>query len=45
MRNDKMKWRLGEWIARVTYEKPPDSNYLAETTTEPMGGPLFRALG
>lgn len=44
MRNDEMKWRLGEWIARVTYEKHPDSNYLAETTTEPMGGPLFRAL-
>lgn len=44
MRNDEMKWRLGEWIARVTYEKHPDSNYLAETATEPMGGPLFRAL-
>ena len=44
MRNDEMKWRLGEWSARVTYEKHPDSNYLAQTATEPMGGPLFRAL-
>jgi len=44
MRNDEMKWRLGDWKARVTYEKHPDSNYLAETTTEPMGGPLFRKL-
>ena len=44
MRNDEMKWRLGEWRARVTYEKHPDSNYLAETTTESMGGPLFRTL-
>lgn len=44
MRNDEMKWRLGDWIARVTYEKHPDSNYLNETTTETTGGPLFRAL-
>jgi len=44
MRNDEMKWRLGDWIARVTYEKHPDSNYLSETTTETTGGPLFRAL-
>jgi len=44
MRNDEMKWRLGDWTARITYEKHPDSNYLAETTTESMGGPLFRKL-
>jgi hypothetical protein len=44
MRNDEMKWRLGDWIARITYEKHPDSNYLSETTTETTGGPLFRAL-
>lgn len=44
MRNDGMKWRLGDWIARVTYEKHPGSNYLCETTTETMGRPLYRAL-
>lgn len=44
MRNDEMKWRLGNWKARVTYEKHPGSNYLSETTTESMGGPLFRTL-
>lgn len=44
MRNDEMKWRLGDWIAKVTYEKHPDSNYLSETTTQTTGGPLFRAL-
>ena len=44
MRNDEMKWRLGNWTARVTYEKHPDSNYLAEIVTEPMSGQLFRTL-
>jgi len=44
MRNDEMKWRLGEWTARVTFEKRPESNYLSETTTETMGGPLFRMM-
>lgn len=44
MRNDEMKWRLGSWSARVTYQKYPDTHYLAETTTESMGGPLFRTL-
>jgi hypothetical protein len=44
VRNDEMKWRLGDWVARVTYGKHPDSNYLSETTTETTGGPLFRAL-
>lgn len=42
MRNDEMAWRLGEWQARVTYEKHSDSNYLSQTTTELTGGPLFR---
>jgi hypothetical protein len=44
MRNDEMKCRLGSWSARVTYEKYSETHYLAETTTESMGGPLFRTL-